>query len=280
MYESMKTRLLMVVWRQMTRLQNTRGYGPALLTTPEQLHQLLLDLRPVEAGVSLVRLGPASDGGYLVPDDLNGITACYSPGVDAESGFEFDCAELGMDVFMADGSVMGPARDHPRFNFISKHLGLVNDDKTTTLDQWVDQTSKSVPGDLLLQMDIEGAEWGVLLNMSPELLQRFRIVVIEFHNLGRLFTRGSFETMALAIGRLTSNFHCVHVHPNNACGVASSGNITLPEMVEVTFLRRDRVGTEAPAPSHLLPHPLDADNVTHRPPSTTYDWLKPVSLSN
>lgn len=36
----------------------------------------------------LIRLGPNGDGGYLVPDDLTGIEACFSPGVCATSEFE------------------------------------------------------------------------------------------------------------------------------------------------------------------------------------------------
>jgi hypothetical protein len=34
-------------------------------------------------------------------------------------------------------------------------------------------------GDLILQMDIEGAEWPVILNASQEVLTRFRIIVLE-----------------------------------------------------------------------------------------------------
>ena len=49
--------------------------------------------------------GPDGDGGYLVPDDLEGIVACFSPGVSNVAGFEKDCALKGMKVFMADASV-------------------------------------------------------------------------------------------------------------------------------------------------------------------------------
>ena len=38
-------------------------------------------------------------------------------------------------------------------------------------------------GDLLLQMDIEGAEWLALAQVSDRVLSRFRIIVLELHGL-------------------------------------------------------------------------------------------------
>ena len=47
--------------------------------------ELLTRLYPYDSGHTLLRLGPNGDGGYLVPDDLDGITHCFSPGVAAVS---------------------------------------------------------------------------------------------------------------------------------------------------------------------------------------------------
>jgi hypothetical protein len=38
--------------------------------------------------VPLIRLGADGDGGYLVPDDLEDVAACFSPGVDDRASFE------------------------------------------------------------------------------------------------------------------------------------------------------------------------------------------------
>jgi hypothetical protein len=46
-------------------------------------------------------MGAKGDGGLLVPDDLKGIEACFSPGVNFVSEFEFDCLEKNIKVFMA-----------------------------------------------------------------------------------------------------------------------------------------------------------------------------------
>ena len=46
-------------------------------------------------------------------------------------------------------------------HFTKKFLGVTNNDLTITLDDWVDGNSPG-DGDLILQMDVEGAEWPVL----------------------------------------------------------------------------------------------------------------------
>lgn len=97
---------------------------PARLTDKNELQSLLNKLRPISCGNELIRLGPEGDGGYLVPDDLAEIKACFSPGVDRISGFEVDCANMGMNVFLADKSVEKPPQSHELFQFTKNILAL------------------------------------------------------------------------------------------------------------------------------------------------------------
>ena len=78
---------------------------PTHITGRNDFLCLLRSLHPVSTNKALIRLGPHGDGGYLVPNDLEGIEALFSPGVDVLSGFEKDCAKLGMQVYLADRSV-------------------------------------------------------------------------------------------------------------------------------------------------------------------------------
>ena len=240
------------------------GYGltAAPLTPRRDVLDLLAELHPVTTDVPLVRLGPAGDGGYVVPDDVDGIIACFSPGIGAVSDFESDCAARGMDVFMADASVDGPAVANERFHFVKKYLGPVPDETTMEIDEWVEESLGGRAGDLLLQMDIEGAEWQVLPTMSDDLLRRCRIIVIELHDLHELFVRPAFWCMAPQLRRIVRTHHCVHIHPNNYLGTSTRNGVTIPRLAEITFLRRDRATVTGFARS--FPHPLDADN-TGRP---------------
>jgi hypothetical protein len=222
---------------------------------------LMRRIRPVATEHALIRLGPLGDGGYLVPDDLDGVDACFSPGVGLVSGFESDCAERGMQVFLADASVDGPATHVQTLHFLKRHIGSGSDD-TITLDEWVTESIPESNSDLLLQMDIEGAEYESLLHTSDRILARFRIIVVEFHEFHRLAQQEFLERANATFDKLLRRHVCVHIHPNNCCGTASVVGVDLPYIAEFTFLRRDRISSRWRRRLVTeFPHPLDADNV-------------------
>jgi hypothetical protein len=223
---------------------------------------LIHALRPFECARPLMRFGPPGDGGYLLPDDLGGIHTCFSPGVSRISGFEQDCADRGMEVYMADASVAGPASDHPRFHFTPHFLGPSTGGQYLTLADWVEQSVGNTAGDLMLQMDIESHEYAVILSTPDALLERFRIMVIEFHLIHELWNQPFFEFARSAFMKLLRTHACVHIHPNNYRPGFEHLGIMLMPFMEFTFLRRDRLGECRPATR--FPHPLDAD-CTDRP---------------
>jgi len=226
--------------------------------TRSEVRALIAALRPNRTNIDLIRLGPESDGGYLLPDDLSGIGAVFSPGVGGQSGFEFDLAERGFDVFLADASVDQPAQDHPRFHFTRKHLDVRSTRLTMTLDEWKSDCIGDSTVDLLLQMDIEGAEYTVLRAVSDQLLAQFRILVVEFHSLHRVWSRPWFDVASDALLRLLETHAVVHIHPNNGWGSLNHRGIEIPRIAEFTLLRRDRVKSSVPADD--FPHHLDRPN--------------------
>ena len=60
------------------------------------LEDFFRKIHPIDSGHPLVRLGGEGDGGYLVPDDLDGIGACFSPGVSDVANFELAFANRGV----------------------------------------------------------------------------------------------------------------------------------------------------------------------------------------
>lgn len=234
------------------------GY-PTFATGTSELTDLIRKLHPISLGRELIRLGPKDDGGYLVPDDLAGIEACFSPGVSSCSDFEKACADLGMHVFLADKSVDQPAVFHDKFTFIKKYIGATTSQDFITMDDWVATSLPGSTSDLLLQMDIEGYEYETFLSMSDRLLQRFRIIVVELHDLPRLWSRPYFSIVSHAFEKVLQTHSCVHIHPNNCCGSITKDGLEIPRIVEATFVRKDRIRN--PSFATVFPHPLDRDNV-------------------
>lgn len=214
---------------------------------------LIPRLYPVNTDKRLIRFGPHGDGGYLIPDDLVDISACFSPGVSSISGFEKDCADRGIKVFLADASVDSPAESHHLFEFTKKFIGGNNRENFVTLEQWVAQSSKDSNKDLIMQMDIEGSEYEALDPVSAELMNCFRIIVIEFHGLHHLD-----KGQARIFRKILKTHTCLHIHPNNCCGFARIFNLEVPKVMEFTFLRKDRI--ERLSYRRDFPHPLDSDN--------------------
>ena len=233
---------------------------------------LIHSLRPVDSGTALIRLGPAGDGGYLVPDDLEGIQYGFSPGVSTESGFEADLATRDIQVHLADLSVDHPAEANTRFTFEKKHLGSFTSDTLMTMDEWARKHLADYHGDLILQMDIEGAEFETLMNTSPELLARFRIMVIEFHYLHQLWNKPWFVHVARVFEKLLHSHSVVHIHPNNCCGSISSKGLEIPRILEMTFYRNDRLKQRSYC--QTFPHPLDHDNTKKRPLILPECWYR------
>jgi hypothetical protein len=236
------------------------GVFPVLATDAGDVALFLKKLYPRQCDKGLIRMGPTGDGGYLVPDDLEGIVACFSPGVDKVSGFEVDCADRGIEVHMADASVEGPPVEHVLFSFTKKFIGSTNNQTYMTLDQWVSESKVPEGSDLMLQMDIEGFEYETIFSATDDLMSRFRIIVAEFHHLNQLWDLRYFKLVSRAIDKILETHVCVHSHPNNYLEPLRLAGLTIPPLMEFTFVRKDRIaGREY---SNEFPHKLDHDNST------------------
>lgn len=240
-------------------LRRQRSIVPT--TNPLSLRNFLKMVHPVATNHPLIRLGCDGDGGYLVPDDLEGIAACFSPGVSTVADFELSLAERGIPCYLADYSVDQAPVQHPLISFEKKFLGLENNEVFTTLDAWVEKHAPNKT-DFLLQMDIEGAEYDVLFDVSDETLQQCRILVIEFHHLDRLIINEGFRFLNLIFKKLDKYFKVVHIHPNNCAPSYVYDEFEIPPIMEFTFLRRDRINIERPVTK--LPHELDRINIENR----------------
>jgi hypothetical protein len=240
-------------------------------TSPANLRRLATKLHPIKTQFDLIRVGSNHDGGYLLPNDLVGIAACFSPGVADNSSFEADLLKkTGIESHLADFSVEGPPPGYKPKTFIKKFLGAINSDTHMSIESWISQVAPDDhPSDFLLQMDIEGGEYSTLLSCPAQTLYRFRVIVMEIHHIYAWANSHYFELVEGMFDRLLQYFYVVHNHPNNNDGTINLGGFIVPRTCELTLIRKDRV-------QHLgyplrFPHPLDSPNVPH-----LEDWSLPV----
>jgi FkbM family methyltransferase len=239
------------------RLQGDRNAPSSL----NDMLEMFEHLKPKPSSHPLMRIGGNRDGSYLVPEDLDGIVACFSPGVCNFKYFEDVLVDAhGVDCHMCDyssdvDSFHTPLREGKQ-TFAKKWIGPTTEGNAISLDDWIRELAPD--GDLLLQMDIEGAEYRTLLSVPDDTLVRFRIIVIEVHWLAFIQSALVLDNvMAPFFRKLGRLFSVVHAHPNNCCGefVIPGTSVRIPRTLELTYIRKDRLSAPTYVPH--LPHPSD-----------------------
>ncbi|MEZ6008554.1 MAG: methyltransferase [Planctomycetota bacterium] len=170
-----------------------------------------------------------------------------------------------MIVHLADASVDGPAELHDSFRFEQVFfVGGRTQGEFVSLHDWITQAAASRElGDCILQMDIEGWEYESLAAVPSSTLSLFRVLIIEFHFLDELWTGTRGAAIQSVLLRLLETHACVHIPPNNCCGAVTYFGVSVPRVMEFTFLRRDRLLSGGYR--HQFPHPEDRDNVAEKP---------------
>jgi len=231
------------------------------LSAKNELEQFITRFREKYIQCNLVRIGGEGDGGYLLPDILDTVSYCFSPGVDYTASFEKQLSDsYNIKSYMADASVDKAPLDDENFHFIGKFLGSRTLDNLISLSDWMEGTIGNDPGVKILQMDIEGGEYDVLAFEDSATLASFSVMVIEFHALERLFEPYFLKMFSAIFEKIFKNFSICHVHPNNVCGVAELDGISVPRVMEVTVIRNDLVSSHQSTEKTVLPHPLDSSN--------------------
>ncbi len=203
-----------------------------------------------------------------MPDDLQGVSANFSPGVGWTVAFDEELAtRYAIKSFLADYSVEPPSVSNESFDFEKKFLGIVNNDRYMRLEDWIEKKTGGGGGlhseEFILQMDIEGAEFGVLIDTPSAVLRRFRIMIIEFHAMERMFAKHTLGILDGILDKVLRDFCVVHIHPINHCSSVKVGNVEIPRVIEVTFYRRDRAVFDNAKLS--FPHRLDRPSMPEHP---------------
>lgn len=250
----MKSQIFEIV----SRLARKFDYKLEKMSDPNAVLELLEKLTPHETGLDLIRVGGDHDGGYLIPNDLSEIQSCVSPGCDKKIQFELDLFEkFGITSLLIDKVDGKPQLRIDAYEFIEKWVGPFDSEEYISLASLLERTKA---GDIILQMDIEGAEYRSLLATSEKDLSRFRIMVIEFHFMSLIKNRTFLEyTASLLFEKLLTTHVIVHAHPNNAVKSWTYHGLEYPEVIELTFLRRDRI--RSLLKKAKLPNELDQPNI-------------------
>jgi hypothetical protein len=107
-----------------------------------------------------------------------------------------------------------------------------------TLEDLISQNRHQGRTDLVLKMDIEGAEWRTLEALPLSILGQFSQIVAEFHGFSDMTNIARWNRRLTVLEKLNSVHQCVHVHANNWHTPAMIGGVMMPNLLELTYVRR------------------------------------------
>ncbi len=98
---SIKEQVNSILWRA----ERVMSINELFVETPkEKVERFIKSLHPIKTEHELVRWGDKHDGGYLIPNDFEGIKALFSLGVGGVSAFEEDfyrqCKLANNDIYI------------------------------------------------------------------------------------------------------------------------------------------------------------------------------------
>jgi len=203
------------------------------------------------------RIGNSNDGGYVIVNDFSYNDYLISMGVANDVSFEEElCLTFsGMDLYDYSINFLPKPVKNSRF-FQEK----ISDNSHHIFDR--------VPKDkdLILKIDIESGEWDFFDSLSSDQINRFRQIIIEIH--WAIKTQHiNYPTLPIwIIEKINKTHQVVAVHPNNYGGTVIVGETFVPQVMELTFLRKSdyTFTNEQNSANHLFkannPYSLEIQN--------------------
>jgi hypothetical protein len=197
-----------LAWQTTARVRRERAIREALLQ----------EIQPVALkNCTLKRYGSKNDGGYLMCANLNAnVRSAYSYGIDREDNWGCQVSrDFAVPVHQYDCfTEHRPVCDGVKFFF---HDECVGPRKETSGGQPFDTIANQIRknGDsgkeILLKIDVEGAEWDSLMATPDAVLDRIVQMPMELHGANE-------QRFVDTIRKLKKTFYVVNLHYNNwAC---------------------------------------------------------------
>jgi hypothetical protein len=231
---------------------------------------IIAELQPIALkNCTLKRFGSAYDGGYLMCENLiEKLDAAYSYGVGRNDDWGCELSRR-YQVPVHQYDCFDPARptcDGGTFVFHNECVGSAAEQiEGRVFDTLSNQITRN--GDrgkqLLVKIDIEGAEWDALLATPDDVLAAIPQLAMELH--------GTTDAKVLeGIRKLKQHFYVVNLHFNNwSCTPLAA---PLPAWAYQVLFVNKRIGQ--PDSSVPVPAPMSALNAPDAPgePDCQLDW--------
>ncbi len=240
-------------WSYFTKKEAEKQFGCEFLAFWKKLNQELKVQRILEK--SLVRIGKDNDGGYVMIDDFRSGRIAYSFGISDDVSWDADMADKGYEIFMYDHTIGHLILDHKGFHF--KKSGIADSKEQLqdldSLEHYLEENGHKDNSEMILKMDVEGAERGFFNLVDQNTLKKFDQIVFELHG---LFMGGYRNSILSALRKINETHLLFHIHANNHGNVIWIDDEPFPELLELSFVKKGLYKTEE---AEDLKLPLEID---------------------
>jgi hypothetical protein len=224
-------------------------------------------LTPYDVNKRKERLGPPHDGGYvLLPELFMPGQPVFSYGVNGEYNFDIEMASRGHPIYMFDHTIDGinNPTNNSLLRFVKEGVSgsQSTDPKLNTLDNHLNTYAQLEDNDLILKMDVEGAEYETFGAVSEAGLNRFQQIVFEIHSLHSLGDEKFRIKFVRMLEKINRSFTLFHVHANNFDGSDTYtflSGVPVCNLIELSYVRTNLV--ERRPSETVYPTYLDYSNV-------------------
>lgn len=255
-------------WSYFTKKEAEKQLGCGFLDFWKNLNRELKVQKIL--GKSLIRIGKDEDGGYVMIDDFKSGRIAYSFGISDDVSWDTDMADKGYEIFMYDHTINFLICDHRGFHF--KKRGIADSKEKLqdldSLEHYLEENGHKDNSDMILKMDVEGAERGFFNLVSQNTLKKFDQIVFELHG---LLTEGYRNSILSALRKVNETHLLFHIHANNHGNVIWIDGEPFPEFLELSFVKKGLYKTEE-AEDLQLPLEIDRACLKEYPDIVLGNW--------
>ena len=207
----------------------------------DQYIDLLSRFRPTNLQLPLRRFGRRGDGGYVLLDAINPDSVLVSLGIADEMSFDEELSPFVNHIYMFDYSIARPPLALENGTFYSLRIvpTITNDTHEIDIKTICERIHSLHP--LILKVDIEGSEWESFKDVSQDILLKCEQIVFEFHNLQKLAETQDYNSYLEFLDLLSQTHIVVNTHINNWDSFEIIQGVPVPNVLEVTYIRKDLV---------------------------------------
>ena len=188
-------------------------------------------------GKNKILAGKYGDGGYVILDDLTNIKIAYSFGISDIISFDKFLADRGIDIYMYDHTINNLVFENPRFHWQKKGLSTESEKnkKMKTLKELLLENGHMNEKNMILKIDIEDKECEIIREISQDILNKFKYIIIEFH-----FRKlDNYEIYLDGLKKLLKNHQIFHIHCCNCGNLFVLGDNPICNVIEVSYIKKE-----------------------------------------